>query len=71
MVAVEKARGKGLKLAIVYNTGGYDSVEILKLLDGFVDIYMPDMKYFDPKTASELSGAADYPEVNRVGYKYI
>ncbi len=69
MAAVEEARERGLKLSIVYNTGGYDSVETLKLLDGFVDIYMPDMKYFDPKTASELSGAADYPEINRQAVK--
>ncbi len=62
--AIELARKKGLKLPTVYNTGGYDSVETLKLLEGFVDIYMPDMKYSDPKAAEELSAAPDYPEVN-------
>ncbi len=62
--AVELARKKGLKLPTVYNTGGYDSVETLKLLDGFVDIYMPDMKYCDSEVAEELSAAPDYPQVN-------
>jgi len=62
--AIELARKNGLKLPAVYNTGGYDSVETLKLLEGFVDIYMPDMKYSDSEVAEELSGAPDYPEVN-------
>jgi putative pyruvate formate lyase activating enzyme len=55
----------GLRLPIVYNTGGYDSVETLKLLDGVVDIYMPDLKMTDPKWCKELLGAADYWEVAR------
>jgi len=67
--AIELARKKGLTLPTVYNTGGYDSVETLKLLDGFVDIYMPDMKYLDTKVAEQLSGAADYPQVNRAAVK--
>ena len=67
--ALELAREKGLKLPTVYNTGGYDSVETLKLLKGFVDIYMPDMKYFDSEVAEELSGAPDYPEVNFAAVK--
>ena len=62
--AIELARKDGLKLPTVYNTGGYDSVETLKLLEGFVDIYMPDMKYSDSEVAEELSAAPDYPEVN-------
>jgi len=67
--AIELAREKGLRLPIVYNTGGYDSVETLKLLEGFVDIYMPDMKYAEPEIAQKLSGAADYPQVNRAAVK--
>ena len=67
--AIELARKKGLALPTVYNTGGYDSVETLKLLAGFVDIYMPDMKYSDSAVAEELSTAADYPEVNRAAVK--
>ena len=61
---IELARKDGLTLPTVYNTGGYDSVETLKLLEGFVDIYMPDMKYSDSEVAEELSAAPDYPEVN-------
>jgi putative pyruvate formate lyase activating enzyme len=64
IAAIEIAKAKGLTLPIVYNTGGYDSVEILKLLDGFIDIYMPDMKYFDPVIAEQLSNAPDYPQIN-------
>ncbi len=67
--AIELARKDGLQLPIVYNTGGYDSVETLKLLDGFVDIYMPDMKYSDTSIADELSAAPDYPQVNRAAVK--
>jgi putative pyruvate formate lyase activating enzyme len=62
--AIKLARDAGLKLPTVYNTGGYDSLETLRLLDGFVDIYMPDMKYSDSKVAEELSAAPDYPQVN-------
>jgi len=67
--AIELARGNGLTLPTVYNTGGYDSVEMLELLEGFVDIYMPDMKYADPEAAEELSAAPDYPAVNCAAVK--
>lgn len=67
--AIKLARNNGLTVPTVYNTGGYDSVEILKLLDGFIDIYMPDMKYSDPKVAEELSAAPDYPQINREAVK--
>jgi putative pyruvate formate lyase activating enzyme len=67
--AIELAGKKGLNLPIVYNTGGYDSVETLRLLAGFVDIYMPDMKYSDSAVAKELSNAADYPQLNRAAVK--
>ena len=67
--ALEIAVSKGLYLPIVYNSGGYDSVETLKLLDGVVDIYMPDMKYSDEKTAERFSGVKNYPEVNRAAVK--
>jgi len=69
MAAIELAKKEGLALPTVYNTGGYDSVETLKLLEGFVDIYMPDMKYSDPAAAQELSTASDYPQVNRAAVK--
>jgi putative pyruvate formate lyase activating enzyme len=67
--ALELARKKGLTLPTVYNTGGYDSVETLKMLDGFMDIYMPDMKYSDSAVAKQFSGAPDYPQVNREAVK--
>ncbi len=51
------------KIPIVYNSSGYESVETLKMLEGYVDIYLPDFKYIDPQMAKLLSGAADYPEV--------
>ncbi|MFQ5442796.1 MAG: radical SAM protein [Thermodesulfobacteriota bacterium] len=52
----------GLSLPLVYNSGGYESVETIRLLDGIFDIYMPDMKYGDKKVAKVLSGATDYVE---------
>ncbi len=67
--AIELARKDVLTLPTVYNSGGYDSVETLKLLDGFVDIYMPDMKYSDSEVAGELSSAPDYPQVNQAAVK--
>jgi len=55
---------KGLRLPLVYNTSGYERLEILKLLDGIVDIYLPDLKYMDGEMADKYSsGARDYPEV--------
>ena len=63
------ARNNGLTLPTVYNTGGYDCVETLKLLDGFIDIYMPDMKYSDSDIAKELSNAPDYPHINFAAVK--
>ena len=69
VTALELARKQGLLLPIVYNTGGYDSVDTLKLLDGFIDIYMPDMKYADPQIAKLLSNAPDYPQVNQASIK--
>jgi len=55
----------GLRVPLVYNTGGYDSIATLALLDGVVDIYMPDMKYADEPTASRLSKIKHYPAVNQ------
>jgi len=67
--ALELAASMGLHLPLVYNSGGYDAVETLELLDGIVDIYMPDMKYSNEKTAEQLSGVKNYPEVNRAAIK--
>ena len=65
LTALDLAAARGLCLPLVYNTGGYDSLQALALLDGVVDIYMPDMKVADPDVARWLCGAVDYPEVNR------
>jgi len=56
------AAARGLTIPIVYNSNGYDSVDVLRLLDGIVDIYMPDLKYADPVTARRCSGVENYPE---------
>jgi putative pyruvate formate lyase activating enzyme len=69
VAGIETARKKGLNLPTVYNSGGYDSVETLKLLDGYMDIYMPDMKFSDSAVAKEFANAADYPEVNFAAVK--
>lgn len=58
--ALYYAAKKGLKIPIVYNSNGYDSLKTLRLLDGIVDIYMPDLKYFDDKIAFELSNVKNY-----------
>ncbi|MBI4336123.1 MAG: radical SAM protein [Candidatus Omnitrophica bacterium] len=65
MEALLIASRKGLLLPIVYNTGGYELVSTLKLLDGVVDIYLPDMRYGDDKNASRYSMATDYPAINK------
>lgn len=60
--SIKTAKEDGLKIPIVYNCGGYESVETLKILEGIVDIYMPDFKYASPDCAKKYSKAADYPE---------
>lgn len=66
VLALDRAAAKGLRLPIVYNTSGWERVEILELLDGVVDIYLPDLKYADPAMADRYSsGARSYPEVTR------
>lgn len=67
--AVLIAAREGLNLPLVYNTGGYDSVDTLRLLDGIVDIYMPDLKYLDTEKAARYSDASDYPQVARAAIK--
>jgi putative pyruvate formate lyase activating enzyme len=67
--ALELAAESGLDVPLVYNSGGYDSVDTLQILDGIIDIYMPDMKYDDENTARELSGIRNYPEVNKAAIK--
>ncbi|MCF6150381.1 MAG: radical SAM protein [Candidatus Kuenenia sp.] len=54
---------EGLQVPLVYNTGGYDSVETLKILEGVFDIYMPDFKFADSEVAAKLCMAKDYPQI--------
>jgi putative pyruvate formate lyase activating enzyme len=62
---LELAAAAGLSVPLVYNSGGYDSVEAIRLLEGLVDIYMPDMKYADADVGRRFSGVADYPDRNK------
>lgn len=61
--AIEEARAAGLNIPIVYNSGGYERVETLKMLEGYIDIYLPDIKYFDDGAAVRLSAAPNYFEI--------
>jgi putative pyruvate formate lyase activating enzyme len=63
--AIAEAVSRGLRLPIVYNTSAYDAIGSLRLLDGIVDIYMPDFKFWEPDTARRLGRARDYPEYAR------
>lgn len=65
LIAVEA----GLRLPLVYNTGGYDALPTLKLLDGIVDIYMPDMKYADAEVGWKYSHVRDYPRHNQAAVR--
>ena len=67
--ALKIAVEKGLEIPIVYNTSGYDLVNTIKILDGIIDIYLPDMRYSDNKTAIAYSDAYDYVEHNRACVK--
>jgi putative pyruvate formate lyase activating enzyme len=74
-LALSSAKKRGLSIPIVYNTGGYDSLTALKLMDGLVDIYLPDAKMAPPagvdpdepdSLSARLLGAGDYPKINRL-----
>ncbi len=67
--AIAVAIAAGLHLPIVYNTSAYDSLDSLQLLDGIVDIYMPDFKFWHSETAQRLAGAQDYPERARAAIR--
>lgn len=64
--AVKMARNRGLKIPLVYNTSGYEKVETLKMLEGIVDVYLTDFKYWEEKTALAYSKAGDYPKVAKM-----
>lgn len=61
--SVEQARNQGLQIPIVYNTSSYEKVDTLKALEGIVDVYLPDFKYWSPDLARKYSNAPDYPKV--------
>src|SRR4030043_117315 len=63
VASLSKAIEMGLHLPIVYNCSGYESIEVIRLLEGIVDIYMPDIKFMDEKYSKRYSNALDYPEV--------
>jgi len=65
LASVFIAAEAGLRLPLIYNTGGYESLQTLGLLDGVIDIYMPDMKYADEPAGHKYSGVRDYPAVNQ------
>jgi putative pyruvate formate lyase activating enzyme len=69
LAAVLIAAHAGLRLPLVYNTGGYDSLAVLHLLDGVVDIYMPDMKYASPQVGLRYSKVRNYPQVNQAAVR--
>lgn len=67
--AIDKAKGMGLYLPVVYNCGGYEKTETLRLLEGYVDIYLPDFKYMDKEIAGRYSNCADYADFAREAVK--
>jgi putative pyruvate formate lyase activating enzyme len=67
--ALEQAKQQGLQIPVVYNSSGYEKAETLKMLEGLVDIYLPDFKYLDPELAGKYSGAKDYPEVAKAALR--
>jgi putative pyruvate formate lyase activating enzyme len=69
IAAVQLAAEQGLRLPLVYNSGGYDSIEALALLEGIIDIYMPDMKYADAAIARRYSKIRNYPQLNQTAVK--
>jgi len=69
LAAVASAARQGFSVPLVYNTSAYDAVETLRLLDGVMDLYMPDLKWVSPDVGERLAGAADYGEVARAAVR--
>lgn len=63
VTALEHAKGQGLRIPVVYNTGSYENVDTIRQLDGLVDVYLPDFKYMSPELSGKYSHAVDYSEV--------
>ena len=68
-LALKNAREHGLKIPVVYNSSGYEKADSLKMLEGLVDIYLPDFKYMDPELAGKYSHAPDYPQIAKAALK--
>lgn len=62
---------QGLSIPLVYNCGGYESLEVVRLLDGIVDVYMPDIKFLSKELAQRFCNAPDYPDVVREVVKEV
>jgi putative pyruvate formate lyase activating enzyme len=71
LAAVDAAAAAGLRIPLVYNTSGFETVETLRLLDGVIDVWLPDAKYADDSIARRLSGFARYTAVNRAALREI
>ncbi len=69
LAALEIAYAEGLDIPLVYNTNGYDAEGLVRLLDGVVDIWLPDLKYMAPEPAERFSGARNYPETARAAVR--
>jgi putative pyruvate formate lyase activating enzyme len=67
--AIAAAAEKGLNIPIIYNTSAYDGLPSLALMDGLVDIYMPDFKFFTPESGQQYAHARDYAEVAKAAIK--
>ncbi len=65
------AKDKGLTIPVIYNSSGYETEELIEILDGIIDIYLPDIKYSNNRIALKYSGADNYVEVNRKALKKI
>lgn len=63
ILALERAKSRGMRLPVVYNSSGYEKTETLQMLEGYVDIYLPDFKYMEGNLAAAFSHAQDYPEI--------
>lgn len=66
VTAAQKAKKSGLTIPIIYNSSGYESVDSLKMLEGIVDVYLPDFKYMDANLSQKYSHAADYPKIAKL-----
>ena len=67
--AIKKARANGFNLPIIYNSNGYENVETLRMLEGYIDVYLPDFKYYNNKLGEKYSNIKNYPEIAKIAIK--